>query len=167
MQKWMRKWSARTESCLFPGGWVWKPSKWTNLCRDVTWGNLLRSTHLKIRKSLFSTQQLWPMTLIFELIWDLSRSIPPPNFGSICQTVQPWERWVTDRHTHINRTDFIPSTADIRGKKTIWCLFLAGPQLLRTKWIPKDQLSVALRRIVRPSAHSGGKSWQKVRTGNF
>ncbi len=24
-----------------------------------------------------------------------------------------------------------------------------------------------LRRIVRPSAHSGGKSWQKVGTGNF
>ena len=24
-----------------------------------------------------------------------------------------------------------------------------------------------LRRIVRPSAHSGGKSWQNVGTGNF
>ncbi len=26
---------------------------------------------------------------------------------------------------------------------------------------------IALRRIVSPSAHSGGKSWQKVGTGNF
>ena len=35
-------------------------------------------------------------------------------FVSICQTVQPWERSQTDRHT--DGTDFITSTADTGGK---------------------------------------------------
>ncbi len=36
-----------------------------------------------------------------------------PNFRSVCQTVLPWERWITDGQKDV--TDFIPSTADAEG----------------------------------------------------
>ncbi len=62
------------------------------------------------------TFDLWPWPSNSSEI--LSRSMPPPNFGSVCQTVQPLERWMTDRrtHGHTDGTDIIPSTADAGGK---------------------------------------------------
>ncbi len=41
----------------------------------------------------------------------LSRSTPPPNFGSVCQMVQPWERSQTDRQTdtHTDSGDMSPT----------------------------------------------------------
>ena len=45
------------------------------------------------------------------------RGVRLPNFATLGQTVQPWERRLTDRQTdwHTDRTDFIPSTADAGG----------------------------------------------------
>ena len=40
---------------------------------------------------------LWPWPSNSSEI--LSRSTPPSNVGSLCQTVQPGERWQTHRHT--------------------------------------------------------------------
>ncbi len=44
------------------------------------------------------TFDLWPWPSNSAEI--LSRSLCLPIFVSICQTVQPRERWITDRHTH-------------------------------------------------------------------
>ena len=45
-----------------------------------------------------SDLDLWPWPSdLYEI---LSRSIPPPNFESVCSTVQTGEFWQTHRHTH-------------------------------------------------------------------
>ena len=61
------------------------------------------------------TFDLWPWHSNLSEI--LSRWIPLPNFGSVHETVQAWERWQTDRQT--DGTDFIPSTADAGGKNEL------------------------------------------------
>ena len=91
--------------------------------RDVTWRHdVVLSRHMtlgvltkwfcaiyightieKVRKSRFFrmatlTFDLWPWPSNSSEI--LSRSIPTPNFRSVAQSVQPWECWLTDRHTH-------------------------------------------------------------------
>ena len=76
-------------------------------------------SHQRLRKFTFSnmatlTFDPWPWPLNSSKIWP--RYIPPPNFRFVLQTVQPWERWQTDRQTDM--TDFIPSIADAGGKKT-------------------------------------------------
>ncbi len=71
---------------------------------------------------------LWPMRL-----WPwpsnsseiLLKAISLPNFRSVAQAVQSWERWQTDTHTHTQSgTDSIPSTADAGGKNYLsnYCL---------------------------------------------
>ena len=50
------------------------------------------------------TFDLWPWPLNLSEI--ISRSTPPPNFGSVCQMVQPWERSQTGTHTHTHRRDW-------------------------------------------------------------
>ncbi len=40
---------------------------------------------------------LWPWPLNSSKI--LSKAMSTPNFRSVAQTVQPWERWQTDTHT--------------------------------------------------------------------
>ncbi len=61
-------------------------------------------THQKLRKSRFSSWWPWPSNSS-EI---LSMSMPPPNFGSLCQTVRQWEGLQTDTHTHTDGTDSIP-----------------------------------------------------------
>ncbi len=62
----------------------------------IKWCEPALSTHLKILKSCFSTDlDLWPRPSNSSEI--LSRSTPPPNFGSAGQTVQPGECWQTHR----------------------------------------------------------------------
>ena len=65
------------------------------------------------------TFDLWPWPLNLAEI--ISRSFPLPNLVTLGQTVQPWERWLTDTQTHrqTDGTDFIPSTADAGGKYSI------------------------------------------------
>ncbi len=60
---------------------------------------------------------LWPWPSNLSEI--LSRSTPPPNFWSVCQTVRLWESWQTHTHayTQTDGTDFIPLTADAGGNK--------------------------------------------------
>ena len=105
---------------------------------DVTWHHTMTSRH-DIRWHLISWQResAWAnsenpkitffnlVTLSFDLCpWPLnsfeilSMSNPTPNFRSVCQTVQPWESWMTDRqtHGHTDGTDSIPSTAYAGGK---------------------------------------------------
>ena len=49
------------------------------------------------------TFDLWPWPCNLSEI--LSRSIPPLNLESVRSTVQPGERWQTDRQTHTHRRD--------------------------------------------------------------
>ena len=81
----------------------------------LLWQNVQILTHLKLRKSRFSTWRPWPLNSS-EI---LSSSTRPANFGSVCQTVQPWESSQTDRHTHTDGTDSIPSTTDAGGKNNL------------------------------------------------
>ena len=68
------------------------------------------------------TFDLWPWPFNSSEI--LSRSMSVKNFEAICQTVQPWERWITDRHTDRQTywTDFLPSTAEAGGNKQLQCM---------------------------------------------
>ena len=54
----------------------------------------------------------------------LSKAMSMLNFRSVAQTVQPWERWQTDKRT--DGTDFIPCTADARGKNGLIGLLPQG-----------------------------------------
>ncbi len=94
---------------------------WHHMTSYVMTVSLHGPSHQKCRKFTFSnmatlTFDLWPWPSNSSKI--LSRSTYPQNFGSVCHSVHPWERWLTDRHTdaQTHRTDFIPSTADAGGK---------------------------------------------------
>ncbi len=64
------------------------------------------------------TFDLWPWpSNSFEI---LSRSMPPPNFGSVCQTVQPWERWLTDRQTDTHTGPILYPWSLTREGKRLW-----------------------------------------------
>ncbi len=82
---------------------TWRHDFTWQLCHGNTGLLFLRLHHQKVGKSHFFNVA----TLTFDLRpWPsnsskiLSRSIPTSNFRSLSQTVQPWERWITDRHTN-------------------------------------------------------------------
>ncbi len=95
---------------------------WHYMVSDVisTWICTIYTGHIIQKIAFFNVATLtfdrwpWPSNLA-EI---LSRSFPTPNFVALAQTVQPWESWLTDTHTHrrTDGTDFIPSTADAGGK---------------------------------------------------
>ncbi len=80
------------------------PYKCTNI-------NLSETSEITFFNLVSLTFDLWPWPSNSSKI--LSSSMPPPNIGCVCQTVQPWERSQTDRHT--DWTDFIPSAASAGG----------------------------------------------------
>ncbi len=95
--------------------------------RDVTWRQVSWQTGSVIHPSETSEITFFNLaTLTFDL-WPwpsnsseiLSRSTPPPNFGSVCQTVQPWERSQTDTrtHTHTDRRDRFYTLDRWRGRE--------------------------------------------------
>ena len=57
------------------------------------------------------------MTLATKLVRDINNHNPHTEFWLPTSTVQPLERSLTDRHTE--RTNFIPSTADMGGNDDI------------------------------------------------
>ena len=78
------------------------------------------TSYQKLKKITFFK----PVTLTFDLWpWPLnlseipSRLVALPNFGSLRQTVQPWERWQTDRHAH-RRDRFYTLDRYAGGKNT-------------------------------------------------
>ncbi len=84
-----------------------KTSNNVMLSCDVIWRdkvNMHRSTHLKIRKSGFSTPRLWPLTLS---PWPSNSSeiFSMSTSPSVCQTVWLGERWLTDTLAHTHRPD--------------------------------------------------------------
>ncbi len=105
----------------------------TSWC-DVTWCpfvmtectniNLSETSEITFFNLATLTFDLWPWPLNLAEI--ISRSFPLPNFVTLGQTVQPWERWLTDTQTHrltdrqTDRTDFIPSMRE--GKKICYTL---------------------------------------------
>ncbi len=73
-------------------------------CDVVTsWQNIQRlnpseTSEIKFFKLVTFTFDLWSWpSKSYEI---LTRSMPLPSFGSLHQTVQPWERSQTDTHTH-------------------------------------------------------------------
>ncbi len=93
--------------------------------RDITWRRMMSGVMTKLLCAIHPSETSEIMffnvtTLTFDL-WPwpskpsdiLSRSMPPPNLGSVCQRVHRQ----TDIHT--DRTDSIPSTADTGGKNDI------------------------------------------------
>ncbi len=85
----------------------------TRTCQ-MTWENgcvqpkqVTPSKNLKITFFQSGALDLWPWPSNLSEI--LSQVIFTPNFRSVSQTVQPWERWQTDRqthtHTHTHRRD--------------------------------------------------------------
>ncbi len=112
----------------------WRDVTWRTSWRDVmwhdgmtsddvySWQNVQRFNPSETSEITFFnlvtlTFDLWPWpSNSFEILW---RSMPPPNFGSLCQTFQLWERSQTGAHTHTDRTDSIPSTADAGGKNAM------------------------------------------------
>ncbi len=85
-------------------------------CRDVTWHHMtsqlmscvftkwicaIYTGHTGPKITFFNmatlTFDLWPWPSNSSKIF--SRSMSLPIFGSVCQTIQPWERWITDRQT--------------------------------------------------------------------
>ncbi len=96
-------------------------------CHGVTsWQNTKRLNPPETSEFTFFnlvtlTFDLWPWPSKSSEI--LSRSMPPPNFaiGSLRQTVQPWERSQTDRHTH--RRDWFYTLDRWRGREWAFALF--------------------------------------------
>ncbi len=105
----------------------------TLLPKDIKWRDIMKLLHMtsywmtkrtctdqpiwKSENHVFqpSDLDLWPWPSNLSEI--LSRSIPPLNLESVRSTVQPGERWQTDRQTdtHTDGTDSIPSTAYAGG----------------------------------------------------
>ena len=97
---------------------LWRHVTSWRLYRDVTWHHAVTSHDVMVWRHMPSfcndrmylsetseitffnlatlTFDLWPLNLA-EII---SRSFPLPNFVTLGQTVQPWERWLTDTQTH-------------------------------------------------------------------
>ncbi len=84
------------------------PSRHMTSWCDVTWRHFVMTECTNINLSETSeitffnlatlTFDLWPWPLNLAEI--ISRSFPLPNFVTLGQTVQPWERWLTDTQTH-------------------------------------------------------------------
>ncbi len=89
-------------------------TKW--LCAIYIGHTVKISRKITFFKMATLTHDLWPWPLNLSEI--LSKAMFLPNFRPVAQTVQAWERWQTDTHTHTQTdgTDFIPSTANAGGK---------------------------------------------------
>ncbi len=100
----------------------------TSYC-DVTWRQVIKWNHNRqpfrnTRKWRFQCGDLdlWPMTLTFELGWDLTKVYFHTKFRdprSNGLAVRALTNWQTHTHTHTQKdgTDFIPSTADAGGNE--------------------------------------------------
>ena len=70
----------------------------------VTWQSESAKVHpletLKIRLCDLVTLTFDPWPWPLNLAEIISRSFATPNFVTLGQTVQPWERWLTDTQTH-------------------------------------------------------------------
>ncbi len=101
----------------------------TSWCRAVTSGVMTKwlcaiyigHTIGKSRKITFFkiatlTFDLWPWPSNLSEV--LSKAMFLPNFRSVAQTVQSWERWQTDRQTdaHTDWTDSIPLQTPTGGR---------------------------------------------------
>ncbi len=107
---------------------------------------------------------LWPWPLNSSEI--LSRSTPLPNFGSVHQSVHPWECWLTDghAHTHADGTDFIPSTADAGGKKVVVNIRCTHEVCMQTYSRPAKTHAF---RLLHMSNHQALGYWKKQTRWNL
>ena len=80
--------------------------------RESTWA--VPSQVSKIHVFQHGDLDLWPWPSNSSEI--LSRYICPPNFGSVLQTVRPWERWQT--HTQTHRRDRFHTLDRLRGRES-------------------------------------------------
>ena len=77
-----------------------------------------------------------PMTLTFELIWDIIKVNPSTKFwvrtsnGSVVRVLN-YRQTDTHTRTHSDGTDFMPSTADMGGKNRANCYILHFTCLFR------------------------------------
>ena len=75
-----------------------------------------QKTKAKTPKLHFSTRWPWPLTWPSNSSERSSRSIPIPNFVTVCQSYQPWEcSQLIHTHRQTDRAVVITSTADAGG----------------------------------------------------
>ncbi len=95
----------------------------TPLFSILAWKSFKHSLHAMVWLHMLTmTMTYYLMTVNLQRPILVIKVNPNAKIRSVCQTVHLWERWITetDRHTHTDRADFIPLTADAGENKQLW-----------------------------------------------